>query len=405
MKVEDYREVVGDNTMQQLYEHAEKLKDKHLLCINSTYQGGGVAEMLNSVVFLFNDLDIQFGWRVLHGSPDFFTVTKKIHNALQGDIINFSKQKRKVYHETNARFAKITHIVHDLVLVHDPQPLPMIEFYEKKQPWIWRGHIDLEKPNKRVWKHMRKYMNKYDEVVVSRKQYTKKKVKPPQSIIYPAIDPLSPKNKHINKRESRKFLKKHGIKLDKPIISQVSRFDKWKDPIGVIKVFEKVRKKVDCRLVLLGSLAADDPEGQEIFQKVDRKVEKSEYKRDIQLVLVENNVLVNCLQRESAVVIQKSLREGFGLTVSEALYKKTPVVSTKVGGIPLQVIDGVTGFLHKPKSYKKIAESVVKLLKDEDLRKKMGEAGHEHVKENFLITRLMLDWMKLFEKHLLEDNR
>ncbi len=194
----------------------------------------------------------------------------------------------------------------------------------------------------------------------------------------------------------RKYLNKFEIDPDKPIISQVSRFDKWKDPIGAIRVFEKVRKEVDCQFVLLGSFASDDPEGQKILEKVEATVNKCKCPNDIKILIVDNDILVNCLQRRSVAVIQKSLKEGFGLTVSEALYKGTPVVASRIGGIPHQVIDGVNGFLHEPKDIKGFAESLIRLLKDKDLRDKLGKSGQEHVKNNFLITRLVLDWLNLF---------
>jgi trehalose synthase len=225
----------------------------------------------------------------------------------------------------------------------------------------------------------------------------------PQSVIHPAIDPIAVKNKPVSESKIAKFIEKFGINVKKPIISQVSRFDPWKDPIGVVKVFERVKKKMDCQLVLLGQFATDDPEGQKVFQALEKKVDKSPYKEDIKLLIVDNAFLVNCLQRASSVVIQKSLKEGFGLTISETLYKGTPVVASEVGGIPLQVIDGVNGFLHNPKDYNGFSRSIIKLLNEERLRIEMGKAGKEHVKKNFLITRLMLDWLMLFNRELSEN--
>jgi len=234
-------------------------------------------------------------------------------------------------------------------------------------------------------------------MIVSHKNYIQDDLLIPQSVIYPAIDPLAPKNEPLYMNKIHKYLTKFGIDPDKPIISQISRFDKWKDPIGVVKVFEQVRKEVDCQLVLLGSFASDDPGGQRIFEKVNRMIEKSRYQKDIKVIIVDNDILVNCLQRRSVAVIQKSLKEGFGLTVSEALYKGTPVVASRVGGIPIQVIDGVNGFLHEPKDIKGFAKSLIRLLKDKKLRDELGKRGQEHTKKNFLITRLMLDWLSLFE--------
>lgn len=395
-----YKAIVGDAIVDEIYENASHLKDKHVVCISSTYQGGGVAEMLNSMVPMFDDVGLEFGWRILHGTPDFFTITKKFHNALQGDKVNLSDRKKQIYYETNRRFAKFTHLNHSLVVVHDPQPLPLIDFYEKTQPWILRLHIDITKPNHEIWEYLKGYMKKYDHVVVSHEDYKKKDLKVPQSIIFPTIDPLTIKNKPISVNTINTYLTKYGVKPDKPIVSQVSRFDKFKDPKGVLKIFEKVRKEIDCQLILLGSLATDDPEGQKIFEDVKKTAERSSFREDIHLLLVDNDILVNAVQSASTVVIQKSLREGFGLVVSEALYKKTPVVASNVGGIPFQVIDGETGFLHDPKDVNGFAGSVIRLLNDDMLREELGAKGHTHVRDNFLITRLMLDWLKLFEQYI-----
>ncbi len=397
--LENYSRVVGRSVLNDIYRKADKLRGKHILCISSTYQGGGVAEILNSSVILLNELGVDVGWRILHGSPDFFTVTKKFHNALQGENINLSTIKMKVYTETNRRFSVFTHINHDLVMVHDPQPLPLISFYNKKQPWIFECHVDLSSPNQWVWNYLKDFIENYDHFIVSLEKY-KQNLSIPQSVIYPAIDPLTTKNKMASEKEINKYMSKFGIDRNIPIISQVSRFDKWKDPIGVIKIFEEVRQKVNCQLVLLGDFASDDPEGQKIFETVKERTKKSKYEKDIKVIVVSNNFLVNCLQRASSIVIQKSLKEGFGLTVSEALYKGTPVVASNVGGIPLQVIDGENGFLHEPKDYKGFSKSILKLLGDENLRLKFGAEGKKHITNNFLITRLVSDWLDLFQKYL-----
>jgi trehalose synthase len=292
---------------------------------------------------------------------------------------------------------------HDLVIIHDPQPLPLISFYKKTQPWIFRCHIDISNPNKEVWEYLKGFIQKYDHFVVSLPEYKKDDLDISQTIIHPAIDPLTAKNKPVSDAKITKYIEKFGIDCKKPMISQVSRFDPWKDPIGVVKVFERVRKKTSCQLVLLGQFATDDPEGHKILMSLQKKVDKSPFKNDIKLLVVDNAFLVNCLQRASAVVIQKSLKEGFGLTVTEALYKGTPVVASNVGGIPLQVIDGENGFLHNPHDLNGFSKSIIKLLKDEKLRATMGKAGKEHVKKNFLITRLMLDWLHLMNKVLSEQ--
>jgi trehalose synthase len=400
-----YAKIVGKPEIDKIRAEAENLSGKHITCINSTYQGGGVAEILNSIVPMFDQVGVDFGWRILHGTPDFFTITKKFHNALQGSAINLSSRKKDIYYETNRRFSTFTHIHHDLVIVHDPQPLPLISFYKKTQPWIFRCHIDISNPNQEVWDYLKGFIQKYDHFVVSLPEFQKKDLTIPQSVIHPAIDPVTAKNKSVSDTKISKYLSKFGIDRKKPIISQVSRFDPWKDPIGVVRIFEQVRKKMDCQLVLLGQFATDDPEGHKILLSLQKKMDKSPFKHDIKLLVVDNAFLVNCLQRASAVVIQKSLKEGFGLTVTEALYKGTPVVASKVGGIPLQVIDGENGFLHSPHDLNGFTGSVIKLLKDEKLRVEMGKVGKEHVKKNFLITRLMLDWLYLMNKLLSEPDK
>jgi len=401
-----YSHIVGKQQIDEIYAEAGKLRGKHITCVNSTFQGGGVAEILNSIVPMFDQVGVDFGWRILHGTPDFFTITKKFHNALQGDEINLSRRKKDIYFETNRRFSTFTHLEkHDLVIVHDPQPLPLISFYKKTQPWIFRCHIDISNPNKEVWEYLKGFIQKYDQFVVSLPEYKKDDLNIPQTVIHPAIDPLTAKNKPVSETKIIKYLEKFGIDCKKPMISQVSRFDPWKDPIGVVKVFERVRKKTSCQLILLGQFATDDPEGHKILLSLQKKVDRSPFKNDIKLLVVDNAFLVNCLQSASAVVIQKSLKEGFGLTVTEALYKGTPVVASNVGGIPLQVIDGENGFLHNPHDLNGFSSSIIKLLKDENLRATMGKAGKEHVKKNFLITRLMLDWLYLMNKVLSEQKK
>ncbi len=401
--IKDYLRLAGKSVINNILHSGWELRDKHIVCVSSTYQGGGVAEMLNSMIPLFDEVGLKLGWRILHGTPDFFAITKKLHNALQGETINFSSRKTDIYLETNRRFSKFTHLDHDLVMIHDPQPLPLISFYEKKQPWVFRLHVDVTEPNQLVWDYLKTFINRYDRLIISHDHYRKDDITIPQTIVFPAIDPLSLKNRYIPEATVAKYLDKFKIDRTRPIITQVSRFDKFKDPLGVLKVFELVRSRVDCQLVLIGSLAKDDPEGEAIYNTVRQAWARHRYQNDIVLLLVENNILVNALQRESTVVIQKSNREGFGLVVAEALYKKTPVVGSRVGGIPFQIIDGETGFLHDPYDIKGFSEDVIRLIKDRELREKLGENGHEHIRKNFLITRLMLDWLNIFKEHLVAE--
>jgi trehalose synthase len=396
LSLKDYKNVVGEELVKKIYEEAAPLEKKHIEHVNSTFYGGGVAEILNSLALLMNDVGIRTGWRLLKGHSDFFNVTKKFHNALQGANIILSDDKKKIYLETNEVNSVIMHIdFADCVIIHDPQPLPLINFYKKKQPWIWRCHVDLSDPNSELWAYLKKFIEKYDSVIVSMEQYKKQDIQKPYNIIPPSIDPLTAKNKPIPDAVIKKYLSKSGVDLDKPIISQISRFDKFKDPIGVVKSFEIIKKQVDCKLVLIGSMASDDPEGDTIYNKLMEKVKGN---KDIILINYTDDFLVNCLQRASDVVIQKSLKEGFGLTVTEALWKGAPVVAGNVGGIPLQVIDGKNGYLVN--NIKECADRTIKLLKDYKLREEMGKFGIEHVKKNFLITRHLLDYIRLL-KHMI----
>ena len=396
----DYRNIVGDKIITDIFQKARSLYRKRIINLNSTYMGGGVAEILGSLVPLMNDIGIDTGWRIIRGNSDLFDITKKFHNALQGDSIHLTEMKKNLYIRASEEFSVYTHLNHDCVIIHDPQPLPLIDYYTKQQPWIWRCHIDISHPNEKLWEFLKGFILKYDQVVVSNKSYRKKNVFVKQNVIPPVIDPISPKNKDLSDKDIHKFLKKFNIPTDKPIITQISRFDKWKDPEGVIRIFKMVRKKVDCRLVLCGSMATDDPEGIKIFRRVMRYANHLVDKGDIILITSENNILVNTLQRYSDVIIQKSLREGFGLVVSEALWKNAAVVASNVGGIPLQVIDNETGFIVEPKDEEMFAERIVQLLKDRKTAEELGKAGKEHVRKNFLITRLVSDYLDMIKELL-----
>ncbi len=399
-RIEDYSEIVGDEIIHTIFMKARKFAYKHIVHINSTYQGGGVAEILSSLVPLMNDVGIFTGWRILHGTPDFFGITKKFHNALQGESINLTSMKKEIYEDQNEYFSKFTHLNHDMIIVHDPQPLAMIRFYRKRQPWVWRCHVDLSNPDPELWEYLKTFLLRYDVIIVSHESYKKKDLPVRQIVQYPTIDPLSPKNKPLDKNTVKKYLRKFNIPTDKPIITQISRFDKWKDPEGVVNVFELVREEVDCRLILCGNFATDDPEGHKVYEKVSQKVKNSKYSKNIIIILEENNILVNILQSTAAVILQKSIKEGFALTVTEALWKRKPVVASNVGGIPLQIIDGKTGFLVEPTNIEGYATRVVQILKDPELAQELGENGHIYVKENFLITKSILDHLNLMEELL-----
>jgi trehalose synthase len=400
ISIEHYRDIVGDQRVNELIEKAKAHEGRRYLMVNSTADGGGVAEMLNSMVPIINHMGVSLEWKVLHGFHEFFEVTKSFHNALQGGEIDLTDEVKELYLGTNQEFASYNTFDHDVIVIHDPQPLPLIAFFEKRQPWIWRLHIDITRPNPELWEFVRGYIQMYDKMIISNGAYRKDELHLEQVLIYPAIDPLTEKNRDLTAKEIQDEMVKHKIPMDKPIISQISRFDIWKDPEGVIDVFQKVKESVDCRLVMCGSMASDDPEGWEIFKRVEEKAKQLREKGDIIFVVNAEETFVNALQRVSQVVMQKSLREGFGLTVSEALWKGTPVVTSNVGGIPLQIRDGENGYLCGPKDDDTYAKRVVDLLKDPDLRERMGAKGKEHVRENFLITRLISDYLDLFSASL-----
>ncbi|MGB8952265.1 MAG: glycosyltransferase [Candidatus Aminicenantales bacterium] len=396
MSLDDYLPIVGEKVIGNIYQSAHRLVNKHIVHINSTAHGGGVAEILNSLILLMNDIGIDTGWRILSGTTDFFTVTKKFHNALQGDSINLSLNKKNLYEETNERFSRFTHLDHDCVVTHDPQPIPLIKYQKKKQPWIWRCHIDITRPDKELWDYIKPFILRYDRMIVSSERFKKSDLSIEQRVIHPSIDPLSSKNMDLSEETIAKIFKKFNIPLDKPFITQVSRFDPWKDPEGVLKVFEIVKEKADCRLVFCYNMAPDDPEGILIYNRMETKARKYIQKNDVLFVLGDNQVLVNALQRKSSVILQKSLREGFGLTISEAQWKRTPVVASNIGGIPDQVIPNKTGFLVKPDDIEGCADKVLLLLTDKKLAKEMGLQGQKNIHKNFLITRLIMDYLKLF---------
>ncbi|MEA3560583.1 MAG: glycosyltransferase, partial [Candidatus Omnitrophota bacterium] len=303
--------------------------------------------------------------------------------------------KKKIYLDINEEFAGYTYLNYDCVVIHDPQPLPLIKFYKKHQPWIWRCHIDLSEPNKELWNFLKGFMLKYDVIILSSEKFKKKELPVEQRVIQPAIDPLSLKNRELSQKDILKYVLKAGIPVDKPIVTQVSRMDPWKDPEGVLEVYNRIKEKVDCRLVYCYNLATDDPQGIEIYSKVRNKAKKLIEKGDVIFVIGNNDILVNAIQRFSTVIIQKSIKEGFGLSVTEALWKAKPVVASNAGGIPCQIKDGLTGFLVDPYDIKGTADKIIKLLQDPSLAREVGKKAKEHVRKNFLITRLISDHLDL----------
>ena len=385
--VEDYEPLVGAETVERILRKASRLRDLHVTHVNSTYYGGGVAELLSSLTLLMNGAGIRTGWRVIQGRPDFFSITKKMHNALQGADINLTDLKLQIYEEVAFENAARNHLDHDVVIVHDPQPLPLIRYYRKKAPWIWRCHVDLSAPNPELWEYLSSFIERYDAVVLSLPEYAQK-LGVPQRFIMPAINPFSTTNKDLSEEEIADRLAHYDIPDDLPLVVQVSRFDKWKDPQGVIDAYRIARKQVDCTLVLVGNVATDDPEGQEVFESLCRCADER-----TRILSVQDSALVNALQRRAAVILQKSIREGFGLTVAEAMWKGTPVIGGNVGGIRHQIRDGENGFLVA--TVEQAAERIVQVIKDPKLRQRLGDRARETVRERLLLTRLMEDWLDL----------
>jgi trehalose synthase len=331
---------------------------------------------------------IETEWWVIQGEPDFFGVTKKMHNALQGGEINLSELKKDIYEDVVYENSLRNELYHDRVVVHDPQPLPMIQHFKKRGPWIWRCHVDLTEPNREVWDYLVPFIERYDAVILTLQEYAQH-LRIPQVFFMPAIDPFSIKNKELSSEEIEERLDHYDIPTDLPLVTQISRFDTWKDPQGVLEAFELAAKQVDARLVLLGNVATDDPEGEEVYQSL------LDYQNDRVIILSrEDTALVNALQSRAAVVLQKSIREGFGLTVTEAMWKGAAVIGSNVGGIRYQIKDGVNGFLVS--SVEEAAERTVRLVEDEDLRNQFGAKARETVGQRFLLIHLLEQYLDLF---------
>lgn len=389
--LEDYRKVTPPGSVDLLYHMSEKVKGKSLLNINSTRSGGGVAEILNRLVPMLNELEIKVGWEIMQGSEGFFKVTKAFHNALQGRDPGISDRMYQLYIEENRENAKRLTFDADMILVHDPQPAALIDYGDRAGKWVWRCHIDISQPARRVWRFLKNYVLKYDAAIFSLPTFAQK-LPIPKFLIYPSIDPLSDKNRELSRREVNKILERLGIPRDKPILLQVSRFDRFKDPVGVIQAYRIVKKHNECRLILVGGSAADDPEGDVVLQEVR---EAAGQDPDIHVLLLppDSNIEVNALQRAATIVLQKSLREGFGLTVAEAMWKGKPVVGGFAGGITVQIMYYHTGYTVS--SVEGAAFRVRHLLNNPEIGRKMGNDAKEYVRRNFLITRHVADYLTL----------
>lgn len=388
VRIEQYAGLIGNEMVERIGNKARRLAGLRVVNVSSTFYGGGVAELLSSLTLLQHTLGVRADWRLIQGSPDFFSVTKKLHNALQGADIDLDGSKKDVYEGVVAQNAMRMDLAADVVVVHDPQPLPLIRHFRRCGPWIWRCHVDVSQPHAGTWEYLRGFVEEYDATVLSLPEYARE-LPIPQLFFMPAIDPFSPKNRELTDAQIDERLARFGIPQDLPIVAQVSRFDRWKDPIGVIEAFRIARRQVDATLVLLGNVAMDDPEGQAVFESLLANKEDR-----IIILTAEDSALVNALQRRAAVVLQKSLREGFGLTVTEAMWKGAAVVGGRCGGIVHQIEDGVSGFLVS--SVQEAADRIVTLLRDEDLRRRLGAEARKRVTQRFLMPRLAEQYLDLY---------
>jgi trehalose synthase len=394
-----YEPFITSAGLAQLREQADNLKGLKILQLSSTAQGGGVAEMLQSVIALECGLGLDVTWQTFDPPAGFFDITKKIHNGLQGETVGISSAEWDVYGTVNRELAAgIDPAQWDVILVHDPQPAAVRgEFKDTKAAWGWRCHIDLSVPNPAVAKRMLPMLKPYDGIIYSMEQYRLNGLDPAETaIIPPVIDPLAPKNEPMQPAEAKKIVERYGIDAGKPLITQVSRFDRWKDPVGVIEAWKLARRQVpNLQLALVGNTVNDDPESTQVLAEVRQA---SENEPDIFIVenipAAENDRHVKAFYVASEVVVQKSVREGFGLTVSEALWADTPVVGGQVGGIVLQIESGKTGFLVS--TVDGAAEAIVRLIENPKEAERMGAAGHAFVGEHFLLPRLISDEMRFF---------
>ncbi len=392
----DYTHIVGKDTIEEIRALAEPLQGKRVLHVNATAFGGGVSEILYTIVPLMNDIGLDTHWQVILGAEEFFNVTKLMHNSLQGDPANITDQQWEVFQGYNAMNARDLEEGWDVVIVHDPQPAGLFNNApEKSRHWVWRCHIDLSTPNPHTIERLRPLIEPYEASVWHMQQYVPDGIENGVRIVPPAIDPLSPKNMAFSPEDAAFVSEQFGIDPERPLLCQVSRFDPWKDPMGVIDCYRAVKEKVpDVQLALVGSMATDDPEGWDFF---NRTMAHADGDPDIKILSNLNNVgaiEVNAFQSQADVCMQKSTREGFGLTVTEALWKGRPTIGGNVGGIPLQIVDGESGFLVS--SAEECADRSLQILGDPDLAKRIGKAGKEHARKNFLSPRLLRDWLKIF---------
>ncbi len=391
-RLSELEPIVGSTVIELLKHMAEQLGRQRLVHINSTRSGGGVAEILSQIIPLWNELGIDARWEVIEGDQSFFEVTKAMHNALQGFKVNITKGMLDHYLEVNRHNADRFEFDADFMVVNDPQPAFLIQHMRSRaRKWIWRCHIDASRPDRKIWRFLRVAVKQYDASIFSMPSFAQN-LAHPQYLVYPSIDPLSEKNRELSDEEISAVMERLGIERDKPIILQVSRFDSFKDPLGVIQAFRMVRVHTPCKLLLVGGAATDDPEGPRILADVQ---EAAEGDPDIHILLLhpESHHEINALQRAADIIVQKSVREGFGLTVTEAMWKGKPVIGGAAGGIVLQVRDFHTGFLvHSPEG---CALRIRYLLHHPEMGHRMGKQAREFVRNHFLITRNLRDYLAL----------
>jgi trehalose synthase len=400
-----YADIVGDEAVAQIREAAAPLEGARVLHLSATAYGGGVAELLATHVPLLRSVGIDAEWQVLHGSDEFFAVTKQVHNALQGADIEWTPYMQRTYLERILDNSLLMDDGYDVVVVHDPQPVALLHFLRDhpslangRTRWIWRCHIDLTVADPTVWEFFRPFVELHDASVWTLAEFVPASLKMDHVVeMHPCIDPLSVKNLDLARPFCEELTRQYGIDTKRPIVCQISRFDPWKDPIGVVDAFRMVREQVpDAQLLLAGSMATDDPEGFRVWEETERARDGD---RDIHLLSnlhQVGSVQINAFQRIAAVMVQKSLREGFGLTVSEALWKGRPVVGGRAGGIKLQVIDDFSGYLVD--SIEGCAQRIIDLLADPVGADAMGSQGREHVRANFLATKELHDWLLLLSE-------
>ena len=390
-----YEGIVGATVLRQLLQIAEKLSGARVVHVNSTREGGGVAEILEWMIPLMVELGVDASWEVIHGNPRFFEITKAIHNGLQGHPVEISSRDWKVYEDVNEEnFDRLRpHLEEaDLVFVHDPQPAHLLRLCDRRKgKWIWRAHIDISRPFRAVWKGVRPIAEGYDASIFSMAEFAQP-LPHPQFLVPPSIDPLSEKNRDLTPGEIDAVRTEYGLDPSRPLLVQISRFDRFKDPVGVIEAYRMVRKVAPVQLVLAGGGATDDPEGKAVLDDV---IEAAGSDPDIHVLLLppDSHRTINALQRLATIILQKSTREGFGLVVTEGLWKGKPVIGGDVGGIRLQVVNHHTGFLvNTPEG---AAHRIRYLLHHREDIDRMGETGREFVRENFLLTRHLREYLTL----------